>query len=682
LQIGKFHAIQLTWLLVISPPLADAQEILAPLVVSAEAEDGADQEALTTLVGGGDLSNLLQLMPNAYAGGAPGSIFSLRGLSQEGTLVAGNRTNPGLSVMSGSFARSTNSLWVLGAPSWDMQNLVMEYGPQLFKLAPVAPGGELRLDPRPPEFFNQGRWLAEIGTQGSYRSGTTFNSVWIPDKLAMRLNLFVDGNDGGITNLYDDDDRFAATDRAMIRGQWRWRPAGDDTSVVDARIESTWIRGHPLALAGMRPDFELFERRVALNSPERVPADHLGLSLNLDTQLTPEHRLEAWVAWQDASGYQLADLDSTPLFNWWFRTDVNEERLNAGAQLRRENEQSLFAIGVYADTADYNLFFRGRGFSNDAAGEPFATRVDESVDMAAIFVRGEVEVAEAWWAHGGLRLDAQRREVDMNSKFRERPLIRDDDKVRSVEWLPELGMEWRREATRAGLKLARAYRPAGVGYALTLGQTESYGAERGWEIQAHGETTWRSLLLSGQVFHAKINGQQVPVVQPGGYPALDQWIVNAGSSLRYGGELELAWQGPGAFHAGIHGGWLQTEFRDSVAGGFQNAGMSFPNAPEWSAGVIIAWKPDDGWFGESALTWRDETYAQFDSPVPSRLEDRLELSARIGYRWRQAECYLFGTNLLNRDFALVRRDFTGTGARIEGSPNLPRVIGLGWMIHW
>ncbi len=74
LQIGKFHAIQLTWLLVISPPLADAQEILAPLVVSAEAEDGADQEALTTLVGGGDLSNLLQLMPNAYAGGAPGSI--------------------------------------------------------------------------------------------------------------------------------------------------------------------------------------------------------------------------------------------------------------------------------------------------------------------------------------------------------------------------------------------------------------------------------------------------------------------------------------------------------------------------------------------------------------------------------------------------------------------------------
>ena len=96
----------------------------------------------------------------------------------------------------------------------------------------------------------------------------------------------------------------------------------------------------------------------------------------------------------------------------------------------------------------------------------------------------------------------------------------------------------------------------------------------------------------------------------------------------------------------------------------------------------VAWRPDQGWFGESGLTWRDETYAQFNAPLATRLEERLELSARIGYRWRAAECYLFGTNLLNRDFALVRRDFTGTGTRIEGGPNLPRVIGLGLTFHW
>ncbi|MEX1048437.1 MAG: TonB-dependent receptor [Akkermansiaceae bacterium] len=658
-----------------------AQELLAPLVVSAERGDGPDQETLATLVGGGDLVNLLQLQPNAYVGGAPGSIFSLRGLSQEGTLVAGNRTNPGLTVMSGSFARSTNSLWVLGAPSWDMQRLVVKYGPQLFDLAPATPGGGLRLDPRPPEFFNEGRWLGEVGDLGTYRSGITFNSVWIPDRLAMRLNLFAAGNDGGITNVFDDDDRFAATDRTMIRGQWRWRPAGDDSAVVDARVESTHVRGHPLALAGMRPNFDLFERRVNLNSPERVPADHLGLSLKLQTQLDPRHQLEAWVAWQDAEGSQLADLDSTPFFAWHYRTHVEETRLNSGVQLRRENERSMVAAGIYADTADYALAFHGRGFSATAVGEPFSSFVDESVDMAALFVHGEVEVAAAWWVHGGLRLDSQRREVDIRASY-PRGTGQDNDQVRSVEWLPELGVEWRRETTRAGLKLARSYRPAGVGYTLTLGQTEPYGAERGWEIQAHGQTEWRSLLLSGRVFHAQLDGQQVPVVQPGGLASLDQWIVNAGSSQRYGSELELGWQGPGAFHAAIQGGWLHTEYKDSLAGGVQTRGLSFPNAPEWSAGVHVAWRPDHGWFGESGLTWRDETYAQFTSPVATRLEERLELSARIGYRWRAAECYLFGTNLLNRDFALVRRDFTGTGTSIEGGPNLPRVIGLGLTFHW
>lgn len=659
-----------------------AQDVLAPLVVSADSRNEPDQEALATLAGGGDLSNLLQIRPNAYAGGVPGSIFSLRGIAQEGTLVAGNRTNPGLTVMSGSFPRSTNSLWALGAPSWDMQDLVVEYGPQLFGRGPATPGGELRLDPVPPEFLNTGKWLGEVGSRGTYRSGTTFNSVWIPERLAMRLNLFADGNDGGVTNVHDHDDRFAATDRAMFRGQWRWRPAGDDTTVLDARIENTRIRGNPLALAGMRPDFDLFERRVDLNSPERVPANHLGASLDLETQLDALHQLEVWITWQDADGYQLADLDSSANFDWWYRTNVVEERLSGGARLRRGDEHSVATLGVYGDSADYGLHFHGRGLSSDAAGEPFSTRVNEAVDMAALFVSGEIELMENFRAVGGLRLDAQRREVGLDANRADQTASSDSEEARSVEWLPEIGVEWRREASKAGLKISRSYRPSGVGYALTLGQAEPYGAERGWEIQCHGETEWRSLRLAARLFYAMIDGQQTPVAQPGGYASLDQWIVNAGSSRRCGGELELGWQGPGAIHAAIHGGLLNTEFQDLEVGGIRRSGMALPNAPEWNAGMIVAWKPQSGWFGEGCLGWQDETYAQFSSPAATRLEPRLELSARIGYRWRRAECYLFGNNLLNRDYALVRRDFSGRGTRIEGAPNLPRVLGTGLMLHW
>jgi hypothetical protein len=82
------------------------------------------------------------------------------------------------------------------------------------------------------------------------------------------------------------------------------------------------------------------------------------------------------------------------------------------------------------------------------------------------------------------------------------------------------------------------------------------------------------------------------------------------------------------------------------------------------------------------LTWQDSTYAQFGSAATTYLEARLELSARIGYRWQSAECYLFGTNLFDRDFALVRRDFGATGLSIQGRPSMQRVLGIGFSVDW
>ncbi|MEX1116359.1 MAG: TonB-dependent receptor [Akkermansiaceae bacterium] len=661
---------------------ARGQDLLAPLVVVAQRDQELDQESLANLAGGGDLRNLLQFQPNAQAGGAPGSLFTVRGIGQEGTLAPGNRTNVGLTVLAGDFPRSTNSLWAFGAPSWDMQELSVSYGPSLFSKGPAAPGGELRLEPRAPEFYQEGKLLAEIGGQGTYRSGVTSNTVWIPDRLALRFNLLADGNDGGITNVYDEDDRFAAVDRLLLRSQARWRPAGDDSSVVDALMETTRTRGNPLDLAGMRPDFELFDRKVNLNTSEQVPADHLGLSLSLKTQLDPSWRLEAWSTLQRTNGYQLVDFDSTPFYNWWSRADVDEERANGGFRLHQDGELFSSLIGFYADQADYQVDLYGEGFSSDATGLPFRSLLDETVEMAALYFRGEIQCGGGIRSYGGVRLDTQQRTVRMDSDYPATGKASQQERVSSVEFLPELGIEWSGERIKAGLRISRAYRPAGVAYAFTLGETEPYDAERGWEIQCHGEMEWDATRLSARVFHARVDGQQLPIYVPGGVRFLDQWIINAGATSRSGTEVEWSWQGPGAFQTRVHGGWLSTEFKELDEYGLGRAGTAFPNAPEWNAGFIAAWKPATGWFGESALIWQDSTYAQFGSAETTHLEERLELSARIGYRWRSAECYLFGTNLLDRDFALVRRDYGGTGTRIQGSPSMPRVLGIGFSVHW
>ena len=659
-----------------------AEGLLQPLVVVAQRDKELDQESLENLAGRGDLRNLLQFQPNAQVGGAPGSLFTLRGIGQEGTLSPGNRTNVGLIVLSGNIPRSSNSLWVLGAPSWDMQELAVNYGPTLFGKGPAAPGGELHLEHRAPEFFDEGKWIAEIGNHGTYRTGTTYNTVLIPDQLALRFNLMADGNDGGISNVYNGDDRFAAVDRLLLRGQARWRPAGDDSSIVDVLVENTRIRGHPLGLAGMRPGFDLFERKVNLNTPERVPADHLGLSLSLETQLDPYRRVEVWSAAQFSEGYRIVDVDSTPLFNWWYRSDVDEDRFNGGFRFHQEGERLSYLIGAYADQADYRIDLRGQGFSYDATGLPFTSLLDETVEMAAVYFRGEIECGGGIRCFGGVRLDAQERRVSMDSDYPATGKTSQLDRVRSVEFLPELGLEWSGERIKTGLRFSRAYRPAGVAYAFTLGETKPYGAERGWEIEYHGEMEWDNMRITARVFHARLEDQQLPVFIPGGIGFLDQWIINAGQTTRYGTELEWSWQGPGAFQARIHGGWLATEFDEIDEYGLGSAGTAFPNAPEWNAGIIAAWSPDTGWFGEGGLTWQDSTYAQFGSAATTYLEERLELSARIGYRWQSAECYLFGTNLLDQDFALVRRDYGATGLSIQGRPSMQRVLGIGFSVDW
>jgi outer membrane receptor protein involved in Fe transport len=670
------------WALVFHVTSAGAQSALEPLVVTAGLEDAPDDEWRAELAGGRDLRDLLRMRPNAHTGEAPGTLFSLRGVAQEGVLVAGNRTNPALAVMSGHMPRTTNSLWVIGMPVWDLAELVVEAGPQLFHHGPAAAGGLIRMIPQDPIFEESGRFLAEAGGNGKYQAGTTYNTVLIPDQLALRLNLFADGNDGGVTNVWNDDDRFAASDRLMTRAQLRWHPAGDETTRCDLLLEGTRMWGNPLGLAGMRPDYELFDRKVELNQAESVPADHFGVSIRLESAIDPAHKVESWVAFQDADGYQLNDLDNSAAANWWFRSQVDERRLNAGSHLHHEAHDRNWTLGAYADAAEYSMHYYGRGFSTSADGEPFSTEIEEDVAMAALFARGEIEFEPDWWTFGGLRLDGQRRKVNIRAEMAANKPRSDQERTQSLCLLPELGVEWRGEAATVGLKITRSYQPEGISYAFTLGDAGVYDAARGWEVECYGDWRADSLRISPRLFCARIGDSQVSLAQPGGISSLDRWIINTDDMLRYGAEVELGWDGPGDLYAGLYGGWLGTHVDGFDYQGVRRDSGPLPNAPEWNAGLLCSWKPVSGWFGQTALTWQDGTYSQFSSPVATRIEERLDWSARIGYRWRNLEIYGFGHNLLDRDYALVRRDFTGDGKAVQGSPNLPRTMGIGIAIDW
>ncbi len=667
----------------------DAAELMEELVVTASSELKIEQNrkisALNsdlTLTGGGGLEHLLRFEPNVQSGSAPGSVFSLRGLTQEGTATVGTRSNPSLQVIGGGVPRSTNTLWAFGTPAWDTGGLAITRGPALFGTGPAAQGGELRLEPNAPQFFHQGFFLAEFGDFATYRSGLTENFVILPGKLAARLNIASEGTDEAVTNITLNDDTFASIRRDLLRGQLRWQPAGDDSSVIDFLLETERSRGNPLALATTLPGGDLFDREVAMNTREIMPVDRQAASIRGRVELSDGRWLEGEAAWQQIDGYQIADFDASPALDWFYRVGVEESRLTGGSRLHGEKENLSWTLGLYAESSDYDFSFSGIGFAPIPQGSPYTSSTREDVDAAAVFARGEYEVQPHYWLTTGLRLDHQQRRQSSSALFPGTPPATSRSDVSSTEWLPEIGVEWRDADAKVGLKIARAYRPAAAAYALTQGILQEYGAERGWETNLHAENRWDRLQLAGRLFYARLDNLQVPFVSPGGFPILDELITNSGQGTRAGAEIELQWQGPGAFQTSLSGGWLHTRFDELVLNGVDRSGQKFPSSPEFTSAIQLAWSPATGWFGESALTWSDTSYTEPASPQNTALEKRLLLAARTGYRWQNAELYLFGTNLLDEDFAIVRRDFSGIGRATDGRPNTPRLLGAGLSVHW
>jgi hypothetical protein len=58
------------------------------------------------------------------------------------------------------------------------------------------------------------------------------------------------------------------------------------------------------------------------------------------------------------------------------------------------------------------------------------------------------------------------------------------------------------------------------------------------------------------------------------------------------------------------------------------------------------------------------------------------LSARVGYAWGNASIYLFGSNLLDEDYALLRVDNSALGLPLVGKAAPPCLVGIGCELRW
>jgi iron complex outermembrane recepter protein len=640
--------------------------------------------------------DLFQTIPGGYSGNPTSGNFSLRGVSQESFFpVLGNSSSPMIQVLEDGAPLSTTTLRYLPPVLWDRESATVLRGPQSALPGPNSLAGELQIQSTPANGDWSGRALLEAAESDTLRIGAAQNFALIPDQLSARFSYFHQESAGDATNVTLDNDRFAETSRDRYQLQLAWKPTATRPDQVSLSIIQESSRGNPNALTQASSSFGFFDRKTALNTPSSYPADRWAATLNTRFELPNDWELGTTTSFQRLDLGSQLDFDSTPLLQWFIHGVTDEERFTQDAHLSEKQGDFQWQTGAYYEHSEYSVDLSGEGvipappytlpFSPYSVfGTPFTSILSETVEVFALYGRADYEFTRSWHIKGGLRLNHEERSADTFVRISTSPTSTNHENLSSDELLPEIALAWQPdEKNETGLRLARGMRSGGTAHAASLGITRTYDPEYNLELELYSRNRITNQVeISGGIFHSWMTDQQVAYDVPTGFPGIDRLMTNAGSSRRYGAELQTQWSPLEGL--AIHGtaAWVHSEFRSLEIDGIDRSGQAFPNAPEWMASIGADYLHSSGIFGSLLYSWADSTYIDPANPVTTHLESRSLLSARLGYQWEKASIYLFGTNLLNDEYAVSRVDNSGLGLPVGGKVAPPRILGIGCEARW
>ena len=678
-------------------PLWAAPESLPPLIVTGDklaknpqALPGnptllVEKSILSIPTASGTYTDLLPTIAGAYQGNPTTGSFSLRGLNQDNVFgYVGTNSNSLIAVQEDGAPLSTQTLRYLPPITWDLQGVEVLRGPQSLSHGPNSLGGAVLVHSTPPASDFSGKALAVSSEDNTFRAGIAQNFVLIPDELALRFSYLHQESDGQATSRFFNDDEYGATSRDRYQAQLLWTPKNNPNLKISLSLLHDRADGSPFATTTSGAGFDFFDRKTSLNTPSRYPAERTAATLNASLLLPNEMELKSTTSIQRFDLEQTFDLDATPLLNWFVNGYNDETRFTQDLSIARREGNFHWLLGTYYEDSSYDIGFAGVGLAPFPAGSPFSNKASEDVTVTALYGRADWEFAPAFHLTGGLRANREERELSSSAKLGPFPRTFSEDDTSSTELLPQLGVSWRPvESKTIGLQISRGYRGGGVAYAPTLGITRPYDPEYSWEAELFTRIKpTDEIQLNAAIFHSWMEDQQVPIAVPGGFPGVDTLIANSASSRRYGVELEATYQPMESLRIFGSAAYTRTEFRDLTLNGTDRSGQSFPNAPEWTASLGADYHHSSGVFASAVFSFADSAYSFASSPDVTSLETRQLLSARIGYQWEKASVYVFGSNLLDDEYALLRADNSASGLPVSGKVAPPRMLGIGCEVTW
>ncbi|MEM1384342.1 MAG: TonB-dependent receptor [Pseudomonadota bacterium] len=678
----------------VSGPRSDAV-VLDPIVVQGELQTRTLQDTLTSvavisgeeLEGRSDSSVFDVIERTAGASlGSGGEQAVFRGVPAGG-LGGGapviTTTIDGARVESGRF--SFNAL----QSTWDLEQIEILRGPQSTQSGRNALAGAIVLRSADPVHELEMKARALAGNGSTLEGAFTANVPVIEDTLALRVSLDREQTDGFVTNTTlgtDDIDNRADT---TLRTSVLLEPTENFSGIFKyTRIESDSSANGPPLQGSLFPD----SRVNVASVPEREVATFNAGNLRLGYDFNDSFRVETETTLSKSNTVTVTDLDFTAAQIGVFVNDQDVQALEQEIKLLYQSDRINAVFGGFfaQQETDFRSDSTVPAFLFDPTLPPTLTlsTVQESESEQtnyAVFGEAEIEVFPDIDLILGARYDRQ-----TNKDSQVTDIVPSDPSFPPVfpsssaageatfdAFLPKVGLSYAiTEDVTIGATAQRAYRAGGVSISRLTGVQQDFDPEFAWTYELSLRSQWWDDLLTvnANAFYTDWQDQQIAV--PGLNP-LDLFTENAGTSRLFGGEIDITVQPTDDLSLFAAFGYADTEFRDFVLNGVQQAGNEFPFASKFTAAFGGTYFFYQDAFVSADASYQSSAFSDVENTPSREIEGRFLVNARVGYDAENWSVTAFAANLFDNDYITSIQDpaFGTQGLISAGAPRTFGVIG-------
>ncbi len=590
------EVIQLEEVIVTGEKIQRSQDRTLSSVAVSTSEDMRKEGAKT-------LQDVLSGTPGVYTQSGNEN-WGIRGVPVQGFDEQGAAAlNGAISVYVDDAIQSNRLLTANPLSVWDVEQVEVYRGAQSTTQGRNSLAGAVVMKTKDPTFTPEFAVQGNLGRYGEKGSSALANGALIEDRLAGRLAVDYQTEDGYINNptLGDDANPLRS---ANVRGKLLFLPSDD----VDVLLTFS----HNDQRAGLN----------AVDANDGVP-DYFNVYENTETyHKFDQNAVTGKLDWYLDDEWTLTSISSATLVDYSAALDFDRTPTTSQAAIR-EHEQTLASQEVrlgydYENLTGFFGAYLGRTTSDidDKLAVSGTTVMNEKgkveIDSYALFGEANWEFVNDWTLITGLRWDHEENHTRIDYTVDTLNLATDpsaNENITSSVLLPKLGLSYDvTDNHLVGVTWQRGYRSGGVNL-RSLALHTPYDPEftDTYELAWRGNWLNRRLRTNANIYYTDWTDQQVTFRDSSG----NRQVANAADSRMAGAELSAQYLVTSQLSVHAGASYSDTKYNSFVSDGVDYSGHEFMFAPKYQASVGANYTFDNGLMIGTNVVYQDDSISNF-----------------------------------------------------------------------